>query len=310
MSLEGTFETLALTEVLEVLSHSKKCGVLLVEAGPADGRIWVEAGKVQAVESGEQAGPVDSPSELLNRAVDAGFTLARQPSGSFRFVSGERPPFGSGCDVSLGEVLDGVERLLGEWRDIQEVIPSLEARPRLRDDLAVDEITLDARLWRLVVTLDGRRTVRDVVHRSERTVLDICHALKGLVEMGAVEMVDAPAELPHRRTAALAPVMPYGPGVDRDPPARPAPGIPTLGIPIEVVTGPIAPIATIPEPHLGVVVDATDEPADVVADLAADRADPGEPDETEGRRDPEGEEGEAGRDRRALLRLFSALREA
>lgn len=306
MSLEGTFETLALTEVLEVLSHSKKSGVLLVEAGPADGRIWVEAGKVQAVESGEQTGPVASPSELLNRAVDAGFTLARQQSGSFRFVSGERPPFGGDCEIALGEVLDGVQRLLSEWRVIQEVIPSLEVRPRLRDELTVDDITLDARLWRLLVMLDGRRTVRDVVHRSERTVLEVCNALKGLVEMGAVEMIEAPAELPHRQAAALAPVMPYGPGVDRRPSARPP-----LGIPIEVVTGPIAPVAAIPEPHLGVVVDAAGEPGDVLTDLAgADRGDPREQDETADGAEVAGEDGEAGRDRRALLRLFSALREA
>lgn len=311
MSLEGTFETLALTEVLEVLAHSKKCGVLMVEAGVADGRIWVDAGRVVAVESGEQTGPADTPSALLNRAVDVGFALARQASGSFRFVAGEAPPFETDGHVSVGEMLEGVQRLLSEWREIQEVVPSLEARPRWRDELGADEITIDAETWQLLVGIDGRRTVRDVVHRSGRTVLEVCHTLKDLVERGAVEMVaEAEVDAIRRRVSAprVAPVIPYGPGIDSVAPIRPhAP----LGRPMEVGTGPV-PIVEVPEPHLGVVVEAAEprSPAVATGDEPAAPDVRDERDEAEEPLAPGLDDGEGGRDRRALLRLFSALRDA
>lgn len=162
--------------------------------------------------------------------------------------------------------------------------------------------------------LDGRRTVRDVVHRSGRTVLEVCHALKDLVERGAIEIVAPVAEVPSGRPAtphAVAPVNPYGPGVDHEAPATRRP----LGKPIEVVTGPIAPLPEVPEPHLGVVVDTFDRPQEAAEETEARveplvRAeDPGEADEAPDDGASTDGEGDGARDRRALLRLFSGLRD-
>jgi hypothetical protein len=88
----------------------------------------------------------------------------------------------------VDEAVSSLERLLDEWREIQEVIPSLDSRPRLSPDLRTDSIILDAARWRLVVALDGRRSVREVMHETERSVLDVCNALKDLIEEGAVEV--------------------------------------------------------------------------------------------------------------------------
>jgi hypothetical protein len=192
--LQGTFDTLALTEVLGLLGQSSKTGALWLEAGPVQGRIYLADGRCCAAESGELTEPVDTEAALTTRLVDVCFTLARHHGGAFRFAAGEAPTWKVTPGVDIEDAIVDLERLLGEWREIQLVIPSLEVRPRLAPELGVDEIILDQERWRLLVTLDGRRTVRSVMNRMERGVLEVCNALKELVEQGAVEILpEAPA---------------------------------------------------------------------------------------------------------------------
>ena len=86
-----------------------------------------------------------------------------------------------------------VERLLKQWREILRVIPSLECRPRMLDALEVEEIVIDRERWALLVAIDGRRTVRELVQRSARPVIDVCHVLLELVEAGAIGVIDPAA---------------------------------------------------------------------------------------------------------------------
>lgn len=231
--LQGTFETLTLTEVLGLLARSNKSGALLLEAGPATGVVHVDAGRCFAAESSEQRGPVESAPALLARLVDVCFAVSRQEGGSFRFASGEKPEWSSE-PVDLDVAIEELEHLLDEWREIQEVVPSLDCRVRLSEELTVDQLPVDRQRWKLLVAIDGRRTVRDLVQRTGRPVLDTCHELVALVEAGAVGVVEPPATAraaTRRREAAsatgestaaaassskalLQQEEPYGPGVE------------------------------------------------------------------------------------------------
>ena len=191
MSLQGTFDTLPVTELLGLLVRARKTGVLRLETESAEGRLWLVSGRCRAVESGEQTGPTGTPGELQERLADACFAAAHQETGSFRFADGEEPPWPTAYDVAVEDAVAEVHRRLDEWEAIRRVVPSLDHRPRLRPELAGSPITLDAEQWRLLVALDGRRSVRDVVHRTERSVLDVCRAVKDLVERGAVEVAGA-----------------------------------------------------------------------------------------------------------------------
>jgi hypothetical protein len=194
--LQGTFDTLSLTEVLGLLAQSHKTGALWLEAGSVQGRVYLADGRCRAAESGELTGPVDDDRELATRLVDVCFSLARQPGGSFRFAADEEPQWKTRLAVDVDEAVESLDKLLGEWREIQLVIPSLESRPALAALLGADSIIIDQPLWRLLVALDGARTVRDVMHHTERSVLDTCNALKELVELGAVEILPEAAEAP------------------------------------------------------------------------------------------------------------------
>src|SRR5262249_31785687 len=74
--LQGTFETLSLTEVLGLLTRSHKSGALILEAGPATGVVHVADGRCYAAESAEQRGAVEHASGLLVRLVDVCFGVA------------------------------------------------------------------------------------------------------------------------------------------------------------------------------------------------------------------------------------------
>ena len=234
--LQGTFDTLALPEVVGLLAHSRKTGALWLEAGPATAAIYLSEGRCCAAQSGDLTTPVNDAASLVARIVELMFAAARQEDGSFRFGH-EEPPWRCPETVDLEGALDELSRLVDEWRDIQAVIPTLDARIRLADELGPNEIVVDRERWALLVAIDGRRTVRELVRKTNRPVLDVCHELLALVDAGAVAVVSPPAVV---RPAAGAksrsdtednslvkPEVPYGPGVES--PQR-GPGAPMAGV--------------------------------------------------------------------------------
>jgi hypothetical protein len=218
--LQGTFETLALPEVLALLAHSRKTGALWLEAGAATAALYIVDGRCCAAQSGDQTGPVSDAPSLLARVVDLCFAAARQEDGTFRF-GGEEPPWTCAESIDLEVAIEELARLVDEWREIQAVIPSLDSRIRLCDELGVDELAVDRDRWQLLVAIDGRRSVRELVRKVNRPLLDICHAVVSLVESGAVAVVASPT--PSTRAGsvkraeakvAVEPETPYGPGVE------------------------------------------------------------------------------------------------
>jgi hypothetical protein len=220
--LQGTFETLALQELLGLLAHSRKTGALWLDAGPASAVVYVTEGRCCAALSSESGEAVHDAPSLVVRLVDLCFAVARADDGSFRF-GGEEPPWVCSETVDLDVANDELARLLEEWREIQAVIPSLECRIKLSEELGIDELVVDRERWRLVTAIDGRRSVRELVRRLNRPVLDVCHALLALVDAGACTVMQAPAAANSgsaRSTGGKAsrpvvdPESPYGPGVE------------------------------------------------------------------------------------------------
>jgi len=219
--LQGTFETLGLTEVLSLLAHGGKSGALWLDAGQSSAVVFIDDGLCSAVATPDAAEAVDDGTKLMARLVDACFAVSRVEDGSFRFAL-EEPPWRCPQTISIDVALDELARLLDEWHEIQAVIPSLDCRIRLAEELGVDQLTVDGDRWALIVAIDGRRTVRDLGRRTGRAVLEVCHALLGLIDAGAVTIVaPAASAVPARTTGAgkatrpvVEPESPYGPGVE------------------------------------------------------------------------------------------------
>lgn len=220
--LQGTLETLALPELLGLLAQSRKTGALWLDAANSSAVLYIAEGRCCAAESGEAGDPLTDASALLARVIDVCFAVERADDGTFRFGP-EEPTWACDDTVDLEVAIDELARLVEEWRDIQAVIPSLDCRIRLADELGVEELTVDRERWQLIVSLDGRRSVRDLVRKTNRPVLDVCHAILTLVDAGAVNVGPPPAAPANGRAngsrkrlleAAVEPEAPYGPGVE------------------------------------------------------------------------------------------------
>ena len=190
--LQGTLETLALPELLSLLAQSRKTGALWLDAANSSAVVYIVDGRCCAAESSDAGEPLTNAPALLARVVDICFAVERTDDGAFRFGP-EEAPWACAETVDLEVAIDELGRLVAEWREIQAVIPSLECRIRLADELGVTELTVDHERWQLIVAIDGRRTVRDLAKKTGRGVLDVCHAILALVDAGAVNVGPPPA---------------------------------------------------------------------------------------------------------------------
>ena len=128
MSLQGTFDTLSVTELFGLLATAGKTGALRLEAGehdagPFKASVFVTGGLCCAVESDDAHGPAGSEPELASRLVDVGFSLARCHSGSFRFNDAESPPFDVVATTRLEPAVAEIAALLEQWREIEAQDP-------------------------------------------------------------------------------------------------------------------------------------------------------------------------------------------
>lgn len=188
MSLQGTFDTLSVVELFGLLSTASKTGALRLEAGDHEAAVYVTAGLCCAVESDDVSGPAATDEELVRRLVDTGFAVARQAAGSFRFNDAEPPPFAAELTTRFEPAVAEITEMLGQWREIEATIPSLDVRVRLAPVLRGEEIVLGAQEWSLLVALDGMPSVRELIARRHEPVIQVCRLVKDLAERGAIDI--------------------------------------------------------------------------------------------------------------------------
>lgn len=347
MSLQGTFDTLSVTELFGLLATAAKTGALRFEAGDHEASIFVTGGLCCAVESEESARPAASDTELAARLVDVGFAFGRHRSGVFRFSDSELAAYDTDVTTPLTSAAVEIQALLGQWRDIEATIPSLEVRVRLAAALRDAEIVVSAQEWGLLVALQGTTpSVRELVARCHQPLMQVCRDLKSLIDRGAVEVAaevgadrvpaDNRTERGHHPVSGAAsaaanhlePSEPYAPGVEdgaamlsevaADAAAAAEAGAVAAAAEVSAVAG--GALKGMNRPRRSVPdVFATGEDPDAGP---APSADPVNVDAPDPEPDPVADEpaaappaavepdpGAAAQDRGALLRLFSALKE-
>jgi hypothetical protein len=187
VSLQGSFETIALSDVMALLAASNKSGELRVVGGQVEGRLWLQDGHLVASKVGKAQG-----------LVDAIFELLRLTEGNFVFKDGAQAPE-AGEATPVDGVMREAEERLREWHDIVTVVPSVEHRVRLIPDLATPEITLSAEEWHLVMAVALAGTVQGVLEELKLGQFLGCRGLRRLVDAGVV-LVEEPRvrPAPHR----------------------------------------------------------------------------------------------------------------
>lgn len=182
MALQGTLDTFALPDVLRLLAATKKTGRLRITGGRGTGSVWVSSGEVEAIEA--------THAPHASEAVDALFELLRFEEGAFTFDAEARHDEpGQPTDVEL--LLAHSEAMLSEWREIEVVVPSMDAWVTLRRTLPLPEIAVDQACWTTIVAIGAGATVRRIGDELCLAELPISRAVKELSEVGLIEIAAA-----------------------------------------------------------------------------------------------------------------------
>lgn len=203
MPLAGTFDVLDLADVLTLLARRGGTGRLDVRAGQLHGTIRLRDGQASGAESKEGTS-AEARRNWQPVLEDICFEALRAGRGSFEFhpEEGEGSP---GVTADLESVIAAASQRLTEWREVEGVIPSLDAVPRLGEGLKADAVTVDRDRWRLLVNIDGRRSVSVLARRLDLTMLRFAQLLKPLVDDGAVILESAETRLTPLPTVRLEP---------------------------------------------------------------------------------------------------------
>lgn len=186
MSLQGTLDTFALPDVLRLLAATRKTGHLRIDGSRGYGNVWVDDGAVVSAD----ASKVGSGGE----AVEVIFELLRFPDGAFSFDAGVTTS-SSRSPLDVEPLLFSAEGVLTEWKEIEAVVPSLQAWVTLAAELPEPVVSIAAAQWRLLVVVGGGSEVSTLASTLSLGELDISRAVKGLVEAGLVTVTaDAPSQ--------------------------------------------------------------------------------------------------------------------
>jgi hypothetical protein len=148
--------------------------------------VAVDGGAVVAVTADHAARSIEPVAAL--------FELLRFEDGSFAFdADAPVDSAGSGAGEDVDTLLEGAGVILAEWREIESVVPSLDAWVVLAPDLPGPDITVDAATWRLVATIGSGLTVADLAAALELPEVPVCRIVRDLVVLGLGVVTDAPA---------------------------------------------------------------------------------------------------------------------
>ena len=202
VALQGTLDTFALPDVLALLATAKKTGCLHLSGERGTGSVWVSDGTLSALEVPH--------APYASEPVAALFELLRFDTGDFTFDA-EAVHDGPGFVGDVMALLGEAEALLGEWREIQAVVPSMDAWVRLCKVLPGAEIVITQPSWDAIVAVASGATLRSVADALDLTEVSASRNIKALVELGILA-VDPMAPVPAATlvpdpvpTATLAP---------------------------------------------------------------------------------------------------------
>jgi hypothetical protein len=187
MPLHGTFDVLSFADVLQLLGRNHMTGRLHLRSRSIGANVYIEDGQLVGADVGEHS--TNSAFDVRSRLEEICFELLEAERGSFEFTPDTVGMGPAMVNLEVDEVLEAARRRMVDWREIQEVIPSLDLHPHVLDSLPADEVTLSKERWRMVTAIDGRRSIRAIARSVGFTEYDTCRMVKSLMDDGIVELV-------------------------------------------------------------------------------------------------------------------------
>src|SRR5207302_56605 len=105
----------------------------------------------------------------------------------------------------LDHVMADAQARLAEWREIEKVVPHLDAVIDMAPEAPDEEVVVSAGQWKLLVAVAGGRSVHDLMARLGSTEFDTCKHVKTLIDAGLATLDASVAAKPAN---APQPVLP------------------------------------------------------------------------------------------------------
>ena len=205
MPLSGTFDVLDFAEVLRLLGRQQVTGRLHVRARHYGANLFFEEGALVGADQSEHQAAA-AAGDVRGRLEEICFELLDADRGTFEFQPGRPSAFHGGQRLKVDPVIARARKRLEEWQELQEAIPSLDAQPRLADDLNTAEVTIDQERWRVLTVIDGRRNLRAIGRTLGLSDFDVCRVVKGLLDDGVVELDARAAAVASAARESIPPV--------------------------------------------------------------------------------------------------------
>lgn len=237
MSLTGNLEIFPMPEVLRLLSRSKKTGCLSVDAGIVSGSVYLSGGAITFANTGSDdsvrqalvnAGLI-GPDALLGagdsivqaavtdidttsitdfvreHVVESLYRIRKPGHGDFEFDVDVTPTFETDQQFDSEVAVAESERRSAEWDDILGTIDDLDAPIRMVRQLSDDNsVTIAAPTWKVLASLEGGTSVRELAYRTGMSEFRAARELSGLIRS---ELVTIAESVPRFDSGYQAPVI-------------------------------------------------------------------------------------------------------
>ena len=171
--ISGDLDNTRCPEIIKILSLGKRTGRLYLTNGAETGNIYFNEGEVTHAQCGSLSG------------IKAVLEIAVWPSGEYRFFVDE--------PADMQTIIMGIEELLTETTNhlrqmdkITSLIPSSSAIYALESDIREKEIQLKSVQWRVITTIDGKKSIADISQSLNIGVSDTMKILYTLLRMGLI----------------------------------------------------------------------------------------------------------------------------
>lgn len=128
---------------------------------------------------------------VQEQILDALFDTMRWSSGAYSFHSGDAVAEKLPVDIPVAELLVAVARRLGEWDQVQRVIPDLDAVPDHVTGKGGMATSLEPDEFAVLASIDGIRSVSELAADLGYSEFEAARIIYGLTLLGVVEIEDA-----------------------------------------------------------------------------------------------------------------------
>ncbi len=163
-----------ITETLYFLNYYQKTGELTVSSPEGTGYIYMESGKIYHAVFKEKTG------------AEALYLIALVENGEFNFTSGKRSDGRTFSDES-GNIITEIERRKKEIHNYVKQLPPFDTVLAKSTKLPQgSKISMRKSDWRILLLVNGKRTLKQIVEMSDINIVDVYAALVWLIQNGFI----------------------------------------------------------------------------------------------------------------------------